>query len=431
LSSAGQFSRGRLDFAVESLMLRNQMPTIAYFANIFPSAVEPYVIEEIQALRNRGVTVIPCSALRTNVDRAGNLAAWAGETFSLEPLQFGLLLRAGLWCVWKCARLKGLCSRALRRQRPTERRLPALLHTLLGVYYALWLGKQHVEHIHVHHGYFGSWIAMVAAHLLDIPFSMTLHGSDVLIHAAYLDIKLEQCQFCVTISEFSRRHILESYPDVNPAKIYVRRMGVDCGVSAAEPRPPASEPLIMLAVGRLHAVKDHAFLVRACRVLKDLGQRFVCLIAGDGPERGPLERLIRDLRLEQEIKLLGQLGRHEVDYQYHNADLVVLTSRSEGIPLVLMEAMARGKVVLAPAITGIPELVVDGQTGFLYQPGSLADFVARVELINGARSALAALRGNAREHVIEHFSHEKNLAAFCELFLENLRPQPARISIPA
>jgi colanic acid/amylovoran biosynthesis glycosyltransferase len=406
------------------------MPRVAYLANIFPSSVEPYVIEEIRELRKRGVTVIPCSVRRADAGLGGDLEVCAEETLCLEPLHFGLLFRAGLLCVWKFARVKDFFLRALLRRRSTERRLRSLLHTLLGVYYALVLSKHHVGHIHVHHGYFGSWMAMVAARVLDVPFSMTLHGSDLLMHAAYLDIKLKRCQFCVTVSEFNRRHILESYPDVDPARIYVRRIGVDCRVPAARPGTAKSggSALIMLAVGRLHAVKDHAFLLRGCRTLKNRGLRFVCSIAGDGPERASLERLIHDLHLEQEIRLLGRLARHEVDDQYEKADLVALTSRSEGIPLVLMEAMARGKVVLAPSITGIPELIADGSTGFLYQPGSLDDFVTRVELINGTRSALMTLRQNAREHVLQHFNREKNLAAFCKLFLASLRPQPARVS---
>jgi colanic acid/amylovoran biosynthesis glycosyltransferase len=407
--------------------------TVAYLANIFPSSVEPYVIEEIRELRKRGVTVIPCSVLQVDAGLGGHLEVWAEETLCLEPLHFGLLFRAGLLCVWKFARVRDFFVRALLRRRSTERRLRGLLHTLLGVYYAVLLGKRQVGHIHVHHGYFGSWVAMVAARVLDIPFSMTLHGSDLLIHAAYLDIKLKHCQFCVTISEFNRRHLLETYPDVDPGKIYVRRMGVDWRLPAARLGLGKSEasPLIMLAVGRLHAVKDHAFLLRACHMLKSRGLRFVCSIAGDGPERASLESLICDLHLEQEVRLLGRLARHEVDEQYDRADLVVLTSRSEGIPLVLMEAMARSKVVLAPSITGIPELVVDGLTGFLYQPGCLDDFVARVELINDGRSALRLLRGNAREHVLQHFDREENLAAFCELFVANLQAQSARISIPA
>ena len=132
--------------------------------------------------------------------------------------------------------------------------------------------------------------------------------------------------------------------------------------------------------------------------------------------------LIRDSHLQAEVRLLGHLSRDHLDAYYAGADLIVLTSRSEGIPLVLMEAMAHGKPVLAPAITGIPELVLDGTNGFLYRPGSLEDFAARVELIHHSQSALGPLGRAAHEHVRQHFNREKNLAAFCNFFLKHISP---------
>jgi colanic acid/amylovoran biosynthesis glycosyltransferase len=398
------------------------MPTVVYLANLFPTAVEPYVTDQIQELRNRGVTVIPCSARHASIALDSDLRTFAAETLYLQPLRLKLAICASFLCVLKFSLLKNFFYRALFQGRePLRRRLRALLHTWLGLYFALLIKQSRPTHIHVHHGYFSSWIAMVAAQLLGIDFSMTLHGSDLLLQAAYLDTKLIHCSFCVTISEFNRQHILERYPEVRPAKIIVRRMGVDPGDSHV--KVTRNGPLTMLAVGRLHPVKDHAFLVRACRVLKDRGVSFVCLIAGDGPERASIEVLIRELQLQSEINLLGHLSRQQIDAQYVSADLVVLTSRSEGIPLVLMEAMARGKPVLAPAITGIPELVLDGTNGFLYRPGSLEGFVAGVELFQHLESVLGALGRAARQHVLDHFDRGKNLEAFCNLIL-------AHISLP-
>jgi glycosyltransferase involved in cell wall biosynthesis len=106
----------------------------------------------------------------------------------------------------------------------------------------------------------------------------------------------------------------------------------------------------------------------------------------------------------------------------------VLTSRSEGIPLVLMEAMARAKVVLAPNITGIPELVLEGRTGFLYRAGSLDDFVSRVEMIHESRSALAPIASAAQQHVSQYFDRDKNLAAFGDLFLARMSERPGLFS---
>ena len=168
-----------------------------------------------------------------------------------------------------------------------------------------------VDHIHVHHGYFGSWIGLVAARLLGVGFSMTLHGSDLLLNGAYLDAKLKNCEFCMTISEYNRRYILKHFPGVDPEKIMVSRLGVDVPEQAESRRVARGKRRIftLLAVGRLHAVKDHAFLVRACARLRDGGLDFECWIAGEGPERQRLELLIRKNRLAEQIRLLGHVGR--------------------------------------------------------------------------------------------------------------------------
>jgi glycosyltransferase involved in cell wall biosynthesis len=394
--------------------------TIAYLANQFPSPVEPYVFEEIGELRRRGVPVIPCSARRPDSLRESELQSFAAETLYLQPLSVLLVIRASWFCLRRCMVLADILFRVLAQgSEPPARRARALLHTLLGACYALKLQGRGVSHIHVHHGFFASWIAMVAARLLHIDYSLTLHGSDLLLHGAYLDTKLKHCAFCVTVSEFNRNFVLERYPDVEPAKIIVRRLGVSlpCTVAVAS-RPERELPrLAMLAVGRLHPVKDHAFLLHACHELKSCGTDFICLIAGEGPQRPWLEHLIRNLGLEAQVKLLGHLCRQELDACYQLCDLVVLTSRSEGIPMVLMEAMAHGKTVLAPAITGIPELVKHAETGFLYQSGSLEDFVTQIDLIRSSHSVLPRLRRAARQHVLEHFDREKNLAALADLLV--------------
>jgi colanic acid/amylovoran biosynthesis glycosyltransferase len=197
-------------------------------------------------------------------------------------------------------------------------------------------------------------------------------------------------------------------------------MGVEAVSWAITTLRLTPERFIMLGAGRLHAVKDHAFLIRACKILKERGLEFLCIIAGEGPQRAALQRLIRELNLSENVRLLGHCSGAELDDLYSMSDLVVLTSRSEGIPLVLMEAMARGKVVLAPLITGIPELVLDGKTGFLYKPGSLDDFVAKVEMIHQSQANLLPIRCAARHHVEEHFNEKKNVAAFVDVFLDRL-----------
>lgn len=417
------------------------MLTVAYLANQFPSAVEPYVGEEIEELRRRGIRVIACSVrkpLKTE-NQAPN-----SKTLPDVILQRSrrVILILALWlCVRRWKRIMPLVARiAFRGSEGLGERFRALSHTALGACLAVRLEKLHVDHIHVHHGYFGSWIAMAAARLLGVEFSMTLHGSDLLLHGTYLDLKLENCSFCLTVSEYNRNFILQRYPTIHVEKISVARLGVE---APEQPANVAAKPKInkdvftFLAVGRLHAVKDHAFLIRACAQLRQVP--FECLIVGDGPEWRNLESLIRECDLSDRVTLVGDVAHENLDGWYDRADLVVLTSRSEGIPLVLMEAMARRKIVLAPAITGIPELVIAGKTGFLYEAGSLDNFLVQLLFIRSLMQApedprlrpymvsagaqLDRIRRAAELQVRQHFDRAKNLASFGDLFLQRISSQ--------
>jgi colanic acid/amylovoran biosynthesis glycosyltransferase len=407
--------------------------TVAYLANRFPAAVEPYVADEIEELRRRGVKVIPGS-----VRKSGLLtSALPGDsresaTLCLQPLRVLILLRALVLMARRWERIADLVARVLLQGRESpQRRVKALLHTWLGAYYAVLLQKRGVDHIHVHHGYFGSWIAMVAARLLGVSFSLTLHGSDLLLNAAYLDSKLKNCKFCVTVSEYNRRFILEHFSGVDPGKLVVSRLGVDAPASpdfSMRKSRAVHHTLSILTVGRLHAVKDHAFLLRACARMRDQGLDFECAIAGEGPERQRLESLIHKGRLEGLVTLLGHISPQQMRSLYQRADVVVLTSRSEGLPLVLMEAMAHGKIVLAPIITGIPEIVIVGMTGFLYSPGSLEDFVEKLLFLQRlilsedrlATSHLDWIRHAARVQVLQNFSRMKRLSNFGDRFLQEI-----------
>ena len=411
------------------------MLTVAYLANQFPAAVEPYVGEEIQELRRRGVRVIAGSVRRADPPPSGASSGdLKTEILCLQPVRTLILLRALGLVIRRWGKIADLVARVhLRGKESPKSRLKALLHTWLGAYYAVLLEGRGVRHVHVHHGYFGSWIGMVAARLLGVSFSMTLHGSDLLLNRSYLDTKLRNCRFCVTISEYNRRYILEHFPAIEASKIMVSRLGVDVqepGEARREARG-MRRTFTLLAVGRLHVVKDHTFLVRACGRLRDYGVDFECLIAGEGPERQRLEFLIRKNRLQDEITLLGHMARPQMDALYGRADVVALTSRSEGIPLVLMEAMMRGKIVLAPAITGIPEIIIPGKTGFLYAPGALQDFVSKILFLEkqlgreerNAVSRLDWIRHAAQVQVLHNFNRTKNLNQFGDRFLQ-------RIAIP-
>jgi glycosyltransferase involved in cell wall biosynthesis len=323
-------------------------------------------------------------------------------------------------CIGKLGLIADLVWRAVCGPEPISRRCRTLAYTWLGAYLAMLLKRERIRHLHVHHGYFAAWVGMVAARLLNASFSMTLHGSDLLMRADYLDTKLKNCRFCITVSEFNRRYITEHYPQIDPQKIFAQRLGVDTSFWRPQAaRNRAADRLTILSVGRLHPAKNHGFLLLACKALKMQSVPFRCIIAGEGEEREGLEQLIVAFDLEQEVVLRGHVHRECLPDLYAGADVVVLTSRSEGIPVTLMEAMAMQKVVLAPNITGIPELVTDGKTGFLYQPNSMEDFLVKLQLIRAAGQSLNTMRQAARRHVDLYFNSRVNLAGFTECFLKH------------
>jgi glycosyltransferase involved in cell wall biosynthesis len=408
------------------------MTTIAYIANEFPSSLEPYVIDEIRELRRRGTKVICCSGKRVSPDNLSlaERAFWK-ETRFIEPLSDDELLKAVRRLVSDRHNLWQLLRPLLwERGTPVGRRVRTLGHTVMGAALAEQLAALEVEHIHAHHGYFASWMALAAARLLGIGFSFTLHGSDLLRRADLLSAKLRACQFCVTVSDYNRQYILHRYPSTPPEKVVVQRLGVDRVLSAVAHTTDAGEAganvrvkagrFCLLSVGRLHGVKDHRFLIQGCAALRDRGLDFLCWIVGEGPERGALENQIASLRLQGRITLTGHVSRSDLSSYYRSADLVVMTSKSEGIPVVLMEAMAHEKLVLAPAITGIPELVEHQRTGFLYPCGSLPDFVSAVSWIQANTASLAGIRRAAAASVAASYNRQRNLRTFAEQFLARI-----------
>jgi len=401
------------------------MTTVAYITNEFPSPLEPYVIDEIVELRRRGAEVICCSGKRVSPNdlSLAERAFWK-ETRFFQPLSDDELVRAIRRLASDPSSLWQLVRPLLWERGPSPtRRIRTLGHTVMGAALAEQLAPLKVEHIHAHHGYFASWMALAAARLLGIGFSFTLHGSDLLQRADLLSAKLRACQFCVTVSDFNRQHILRNYPSTPSDKIIVQRLGVDRVLSWPTPAPPAEADhrrFCLLSVGRLHQVKDYRFLIEACAALRDQGLDFLCWIVGEGPERPALESQIMASGLQGRIYLIGQVPRADLPGYYRYADLVVMTSKSEGIPVVLMEAMAHEKLVLAPAITGIPELVEHQRTGFLYQPGSLPDFVSAVSWIQAHKASLAGIQHAAAASIAASYNRQRNLRTFAEQFLARI-----------
>jgi colanic acid/amylovoran biosynthesis glycosyltransferase len=185
-------------------------------------------------------------------------------------------------------------------------------------------------------------------------------------------------------------------------------------------RQEQSKKFILLTVGRLHPIKNHAFLIKACFLLKQRGHEVLCLIIGEGETKKKLTHLVRSLNLNREVKLLGVIDRRFIDVFYQLADVFVLTSKSEGLPLTIMEAMLNERIVLAPKITGIPEIITDGVNGFLYQKENLQAFIDKMVCIFEKYKGLQFIGKQARSDILKYFNRKKNMEAFAEVVISHL-----------
>jgi glycosyltransferase involved in cell wall biosynthesis len=289
-----------------------------------------------------------------------------------------------------------------------------------------------VGHIHAHYGTHPALAAMLAARLVGIGYSFTVHAHDLFVNTTMLAEKIRLARFVVTISEYNRRRIGALAGADAAAKVVVVRCGVDPAMFAAQDRQlPADGPARILAVASLQEYKGLDRLITACSLLRDRDVAFVCEVVGEGPLRASLERLIARLGLREQVRLLGPRDQHDVQARMARASVYVQPSviardgQMEGIPVALMEAMASGVPVVASALSGIPELVRHGETGLLVPPGqptALCDAI--LACVSSPDGAVARAR-RARALIESAYDLRQNAKQLAALFDRALRhPQP-------
>jgi glycosyltransferase involved in cell wall biosynthesis len=261
---------------------------------------------------------------------------------------------------------------------------------------------------------------------LNLPYSFTAHAHDIYVERPMLREKIHDARFVVTISEYNRRFLARLYPDLAD-NVTVIHCGVD--LSAFEPQPrgelPAG-PWTVVSVASLQPQKGHAYLVRACAILRARGIDVRCLFIGEGPEEASLRRQITDAGLDEVVHLLGALPRPRVIAALAGADAMALASvrlpkgKMEGIPVSLMEAMAMALPVVATDLSGVPELVRDGETGLLAPERDAEALASALASLHDDPDRAQRLAEAGRRHVAEAFDLRINTARLAALFEANL-----------
>jgi glycosyltransferase involved in cell wall biosynthesis len=369
--------------------------SLAYLVNQYPQPSQSFIRREIRALEALGHSVHRFTVRRWGgklVDEQDQSERERTRAI-LEAGALGLLGAVFTALLTRPGRLLRAAARAMRLARRADRGVVYHLIYLAEACVLLrWLKQAGVGHLHAHFGTNSATVALLT-HVLGGPeWSFTAHGPEEFDRpeALHLGDKIDDARFVVAISDFGRSQLYRWCPHAQWPKIHIIRCGLD-GSFVDQPATPIPGEGRLVCVGRLAEQKGQALLVEAAAALAKENIPFELTLVGDGPMRGVIAGLIAQHDLGARVRLAGWMSNAQVREALQRSRALVLPSFAEGLPVVIMEALALGRPVLSTAIAGIPELVRTGQTGWLIAPGNICQLAAAM------REALAAPAGQLEQ----------------------------------
>jgi glycosyltransferase involved in cell wall biosynthesis len=356
---------------------------IAYLVNQYPKVSHSFIRREILALERQGFEVLRIALRGWNdglVD-AEDLRERERTRYILQD-GMGSLVKASLaTLVSRPGRFFSALSLALKMARRADRPLPLHLIYLAEACRMLpWLREFGAEHLHVHFGTNPTEVAMLARVLGAPAYSFTVHGPEEFDKPEFIGMreKVRRSAFVVAISSFGRSQLFRWIDYADWPRVAVVHCGLENGFSDVEPVPPPAAPRLV-CVGRLCEQKGQLLLMAALHQLRQKNIDFELVLAGDGEMRAEVESLIRTYALERHVRITGWISSDQVREELLAARAMVLPSFAEGLPVVVMEAMALRRPVLTTYVAGIPELVIDGECGWLFPAGDVDALAAALE----------------------------------------------------
>jgi colanic acid/amylovoran biosynthesis glycosyltransferase len=278
-----------------------------------------------------------------------------------------------------------------------------------------WMRRERITHLHSH---YSSTVGLLAKRIFPIDLSISFHGPDEFSDPVgfWLREKVEASAFVRAISHYARSQLMMSCDPLHWGKIEVAYMAVDRNVFSPCHFRENPAPFEILCVGRLAAVKAQRILLLAIGELVRQG-RFVLLhVAGGGPDRSSLEQHVDALGLRQNVVFHGFIPQDQLDGLYRRADVFALASFAEGLPGVLMEAMAMQLPCVSTCITGVPELIRDGIDGLLVAPSDASALARAISRLIDDPALRRRIGEAGRERVLDKFDLEKNARDLADIF---------------
>lgn len=395
-------------------------PGTAYVLKMYPRFSETFIVSEIMAREAAGdrIEIFSLRPPRDPRFHAELARIQAPVTYIDRPLR-----TADLWEAFRAAETAGLTDALARNFAGLAAAEPD--DAVQAINLATALSQRNIRHMHVHFASIATSVARLASAITGIPFSFTAHAVDIFhdsVRSEDLRIKLEQAHHAVTISSYNLRHLRRRFP-ASTSRLHLVRNGLELDRFPYRDPPPVRATVRVAAVGRLVEKKGFQHLLPAAAELVAQGFRLEVRIAGAGTLARELQDSLERLRLTDHIRLLGALTQDQIHELLRTSDVfvapcvVAADGNADGMPTVLLEAMAAGVPCIGTAVTGIPEVVRDGHTGILASPGSPHALARAIQRICSAGTDRTAMARNARaliEHDYDARRQAQTLRALCQ-----------------
>jgi glycosyltransferase involved in cell wall biosynthesis len=402
---------------------------LAYLLSQYPAVSHTFLLDEITGLREMGFTIETASINNAGTDRPLTSEETAAANSTYYVKKRGALRAAAVTVRTLFTRplvfFRGLLAALTGAGVDPYRILFAGFYFAEAMLVADWMRERDLHHLHIHFGGSVSNIGRIAALAAKVPYSITFHGPGEFFDQTefLLRQKAEDAAFTLCISDFGRGAIMRIVAPEHWPRIHTARLGVDTSLFAARTPRSIAVPVQILCVGRLVSMKGQRVLLEAAGQLAARGHNLHITFIGEGPDAAELAACASTLGLDDSVYFLGALTHAQICTRLSEADVFVLPSFAEGIPVALMEAMAIQLACVSTWSSGIPELITHNVDGLLVQPGSIEGLVDALESLLTSPQLRSRLGIAARQRVLSAYEQRTNLEHTAELFRKHIAPE--------